>query len=293
MTANRSEGGPVAVVGVGAMGGRMAARLMDAGRPVIVWNRTPEKVAPLVARGAERASSPAEAAARSRVVITMLAGPAAVRAVAAGDRGILSGIAAPSTWIEMSTVGPRTISWLSERLPQGVDLLDAPVLGSTSEAEAGSLQIFAGGDAAVVERHASLLTTLGSVLRTGPRGSGAAAKLVANLTLLSTVAVVGEALALASALGLDREVAWELLAATPLAAQAERRRASVEAGAFPLRFSLALARKDGALIADAARDAGADVRVAGAAAAWFEEALDAGLGDEDYSAVIRHIVEKR
>jgi 3-hydroxyisobutyrate dehydrogenase-like beta-hydroxyacid dehydrogenase len=102
--------------------------------------------------------------------------------------------------------------------------------------------------------------------------------------------VLGEALALAEGLGLPREVAFEVLAATPIAAQAERRRASVESGEYPRRFSLSLARKDADLVAEAAAAAGVDLRLAEAARSWLREAEEAGWGVEDYSALLAHIL---
>jgi 3-hydroxyisobutyrate dehydrogenase-like beta-hydroxyacid dehydrogenase len=134
---------------------------------------------------------------------------------------------------------------------------------------------------------------LGSPLHVGPLGSGAAAKLVANTTLVGTIGVLGEALALADGLGLPREKAFEVLAATPLGAQAERRRESVESGEYPPRFALYLARKDAELVAAAAREAGVDLRLTEAARSWLAEAEEAGLGDRDYSAVLARILERR
>jgi 3-hydroxyisobutyrate dehydrogenase-like beta-hydroxyacid dehydrogenase len=279
----------VAVVGLGGMGSRIARRLLDAGHRVIVWNRTPAKAKELVARGAEQAATPADAARRADAVITMVADPAALQAVSEGADGIAAGVDEATTVIEMSTVGPAAISRLAAALPEG-RLLDAPVLGSLPEAEAGTLTIFVGGPAELVEAWTPLLFTLGSPLHVGPLGAGAAAKLVANTTLFGTLGVLGEALALADGLGLSRDVAFEVLAGTPVAAQAERRRPSVETGEYPQRFSLSLARKDAELIAEAAAMAGVGLRLAAAALSWIGEAEDAGLGEEDYSAVLAHIL---
>ena len=124
----------------------------------------------------------------------------------------------------------------------------------------------------------------------GPLDSGAAAKLVANTTLFGTLGVLGEAIALAQGLGLSREAAFEVLAATPVAAQAERRRDAVEADEYPRRFSLALARKDAELIADAAASAGVDLRLAAAARSWPVDAGEAGWGDRDSAAVLSRIL---
>jgi 3-hydroxyisobutyrate dehydrogenase-like beta-hydroxyacid dehydrogenase len=282
----------VAVVGLGAMGSRIAARLLDAGHDVVVWNRSPEKAEPLVERGASRADSPAAAASEAEAVLVMVADPAALRTVTEGTEGVLAGARRGTTIIQMSTVGPAHVAALAASLPDGVELLDAPVLGSLTEVEAGTLKVFAAGDATVVERWKPLLSALGTVLHVGPIGAGAAAKLVANSALLSTMAALGEALALARRLGLSREDAFEVLGATPLAAQAERRRDAYSSGEYPLRFELGLARKDADLITATADAAGVDAKVARAVADWFADAEQAGEGESDYSAILRHIAER-
>ncbi|MDQ3769464.1 MAG: NAD(P)-dependent oxidoreductase [Actinomycetota bacterium] len=280
----------VAFIGVGAMGGRMARRLLDAGHELTVWNRTPSKAMPLVDAGAARASTPAEAARGAEVVITMVADRAALEAVSERPEGIA---AHAKTVVEMSTVGPAAVSGLRALLGPEAELLDAPVLGSVSEAEAGTLQIFVGGDEALFERIRPLLEELGSLVHVGPLGAGAAAKLVANLTLLGTLGLLGETLALADGLGLSREATWKVLDGTPLAGQAERRRPAVESGEYPLRFALALARKDADLVAEAAAAAGVEVPLASGARDWFADAEAAGWGQRDYSAVLARIIGPR
>jgi 3-hydroxyisobutyrate dehydrogenase-like beta-hydroxyacid dehydrogenase len=192
--------------------------------------------------------------------------------------------------IEMSTVGPAAISRLAALLPEGVGLLDAPVLGSLAEAESGALTIFVGGPAPLAERWMPLLTALGTPHHVGPLGAGAAAKLVANSTLFGVLGVLGEALALARGLGLADVAAFEVLAASPLAAQAERRRPAIVAGRYPARFPLALARKDAELVMQAAAAAGVDLRLARAAQSWLQDAAHAGWADHDYTAVLAQIL---
>jgi 3-hydroxyisobutyrate dehydrogenase-like beta-hydroxyacid dehydrogenase len=283
----------VAVVGLGAMGGRMARRLLDAGHEVRFWNRTPDKMAQLADLGGTPAESPADAAHRADAVITMVSDPLALRAVTEGPAGVAAGVGGSATVIEMSTVGPEAVSRLASVLPAGTGLLDAPVLGSISEAESGSLRIFVGGPASLVERWTPLLSALGSPIHVGPVGAGAAAKLAANVTLLGVLGVLGEALALAQGLGLSRDAAFEVLASTPLAAQAERRRPAIETGEYPARFRLSLARKDADLIADAARASGIDLLLGEAVEKWFAGADDAGWGNQDYSAVLAWILRNR
>jgi 3-hydroxyisobutyrate dehydrogenase len=268
------------VVGLGGMGSRIARRLLDAGHELTLWNRTREKADSL---GAPVAASPAEAAASSEVVITMVADPPALAAVTEGPDGVAAGADGDTTVIEMSTVGPAAIERLAQQL-EG-PLLDAPVLGSLSEVEEGTLSIFVGGDEAVFERRRGLLEVLGSPLYVGPSGSGAAAKLVANSTLLTVIGAVGEAVALADALGLSRDAAFDVLGRTALADQAQRRRPALESGEFKPRFPLRLARKDADLIAEL----GLDLRLVEAASSWLAETDG---DDRDYSAVLERITRR-
>lgn len=281
----------VAVVGLGRMGSAVAGRLLTTGHEVIVWNRSPRRITPLAERGAHPAASPAEAATRAPVVITLVADLPALRAVTAGPGGVAAGVGPGSVVVDASTVGTAGTGFLTAALPAGTGLLDAPVMGSTDAAESGSLTIFAGGPGTVLERVRPVLSVLGTVVHAGPLGAGTAAKLVANAALLAVIASLGEALALARGLGLPGEVTDEVLAATPLAGQASRRRAAIESGSYPPRFALSLARKDAGLIMDAAAATGVDLRIAAAVRGWLAEAEAAGLGDRDYTAVLAAILQ--
>jgi 3-hydroxyisobutyrate dehydrogenase/2-hydroxy-3-oxopropionate reductase len=280
----------VAVVGLGAMGSRIARRLLDAGHEVVVWNRSPEKQRALLEAGATAADSPAGAAGRSDTVITMVSDPAALRAVTEGPAGVAAGVDPASTVVEMSTVGPAAVLRLASLLPAGAGILDAPVLGSVAEVEQGTLRIFVGGAQPVVECCGPLLSTLGSTMHVGPLGSGATAKLVANASLFGALTLVGEVLSLASSLGLSRDAAFDVMATTPLAAQAERRRPAIEANDYPPRFSLALARKDADLIDTETRQHDLDLRLVDAARSWFVDAERTGWAGRDYSAVLALIM---
>jgi 3-hydroxyisobutyrate dehydrogenase/2-hydroxy-3-oxopropionate reductase len=280
----------VAVVGIGVMGSRLATRLLRTGHTVLIWNRSPDKLSPLIELGARAVATPADAASGAQILITMVSDPVALRAVSEGSDGIAAGANAPLTVIEMSTVGLSAVERLASMLPRGTTLLDAPVLGSRAEAESGSLTIFVGGSAPSVARVMPVLHTFGSVIHVGELGAGNAAKLVANATLFGTLGVLGEVLALAEGLGLSDDLTYQVLAATPLAEQAERRRGAIEGGAYPARFRLALARKDAALIRDAAVASGVDLRLGKAAETWLVDADTAGLGGLDYTAMLAMIL---
>jgi 3-hydroxyisobutyrate dehydrogenase-like beta-hydroxyacid dehydrogenase len=279
----------VAVVGLGGMGRRIAARLGDAGYDLVVWNRSPERMAPLVDRGALAAESPRDAAQRADVLITMLADPTALAAVTEGDEGVAEGAHPGLTVVEMSTVGPGAVARLAGVLPGGTGLVDAPVLGSLAEVDAGSLSIFVGGSPDLVDRVTPVLAHLGTVLPIGPRGAGAAAKLVANATLVGVIAVIGEAVALGRQLGLDDHTIGRILKRTALADQAGRRLEAIRSGEYPPRFPLSLARKD----ADLIHEATARLRAVEAARSWLADAEAEGKGSLDYSAVLGTILEGR
>lgn len=281
----------VAVVGLGAMGGRMARRLLEAGHEVTVWNRTSARMAALAEFGARPAPSPAAAAGQAEAVITMVSDPDALAAVTAGPDGVLAGLDRKATLIQMATVGVEPVLALASALPAAEQLLDAPVLGSLTEVESGSLTVFAGGAPDLVRHWTPTLSALGTVMHVGPPGAGAAAKLVANSTLFGMLGVLGEALALGEALGLPGGIIFDVLSRTPIAPQAQRRRAPVESGEFPLRFELALAVKDTDLVVQAGQESGADLRLAQAARSWFADAARVGRGGHDYSEVLAHIVE--
>ncbi|MGH3730651.1 MAG: NAD(P)-dependent oxidoreductase [Micromonosporaceae bacterium] len=279
----------VAIIGLGAMGSRIAERFLDAGHQVVVWNRTPDKAQPLVARGASQADTPGDAAGRADLVAIIVSDPAALRAVTERPDGIASGIG-DATVAQMSTVEPQAVAALAAALPEGTGVLDAPVLGSLSEAESGTLKVFLGGTPELVERWSPTLSAIGTPMYVGGLGTGTAAKLLANSALLASLSAVGEALALADALDLPTDVAFDVLSVTPLGAQANRRREAVTSGDYPLRFSLGLALKDADLITGTANTHGVDMRIAAAVRSWYAHADHAGRRDEDYSAIIDHIL---
>jgi 3-hydroxyisobutyrate dehydrogenase-like beta-hydroxyacid dehydrogenase len=276
----------VAVVGLGAMGSRIAKRLLARGHAVVVWNRDRAKAEAIAKAGAVVAESPADAALGAEAVITMVTDPEALEAVTSGRDGVLAG-GSSATLIQMSTVGAGATARLAGSIPAEMGFLDAPVLGSISEAESGTLKIYVGGPDDLVGHWRELLSDLGDVLHVGPVGAGSAAKLVVNAVLVGVIAVLGESLALSKALGLRQEVTFDVLETTALAAQAKRRRQALESGEFPPRFTLSLARKD----ADLILEVDPALRVLAAGRAWLAEAEEVDRGGEDYSVVLAYILE--
>ncbi|MEV0645878.1 NAD(P)-dependent oxidoreductase [Phytomonospora sp. NPDC050363] len=258
----------IAVLGLGRMGAAIAGRLLSTGHHVTVWNRTTAKAAPLAEAGAVVAETPALAVAEAEFVITMLSGPSALEAVADEAIGALPD---GCTLIDMSTVGPDAARALAARLPEGVAMVDAPVMGSVDKAATGTLTVLVGGSA-----DAEVLGDLGAVVRCGEIGAGAALKLVVNTAMITAVAAVAETLALAEALGLPADLIEKTLSAGPLAAALTRARSTTAA------FPVAHAAKDLAL-AEAA--SGHTFAMSTAA----REVLRGADGEADLSSVVAHV----
>jgi 3-hydroxyisobutyrate dehydrogenase-like beta-hydroxyacid dehydrogenase len=283
----------IAFCGLGQMGEPMASRLVDAGCEVVVWNRTPERADPLVAKDARLASTPAEAAEKAEAVITMLSTPEAVEAVVLGEDGVAAGVSDAYTLIEMSTIGHQAVRHLRERLSEQADMLDAPVLGSVSQATDGELKIFVGGEADSFRRWEPILEHLGHPRHLGPLGSGAAMKLVANWCLGVLMVGLGEALALADALELSQQDVLDVLAESPIGATVKSKRSNIESDDWSPNFKLSLAVKDLRLVSEAADELHLPLALAEGIRERMEAAEAAGKGELDYSAVIEDIRSSR
>src|SRR5688572_27413983 len=172
----------VALFGLGLMGAGMARRVLGAGFPLTIYNRTPGKATALVAAGAQLAATPREAAARADVIISMVADDAASRAVWLGENGALAGAARGAVLIEASTLTPGWIAELGQAAAQrGCELLDAPVTGSKIHAASGELSFLVGGSAAGLEKARPVLSVMSkAIVHVGLGGSGALLKLINN-----------------------------------------------------------------------------------------------------------------
>jgi 3-hydroxyisobutyrate dehydrogenase len=272
------------------MGAAMARNLLSASMEVRVWNRTREKAEPLAEDGAKVAGTPAEAAEAADFLITMLSDAAAVEAAVGGN--VLPALAEGGVWLQMSTVGTEGSDRLQKLAAErGVAYVDAPVLGTKQPAEQGALIVLASGPEEVREKCQPVFDALGNkILWLGPAGAGSRLKLVVNNWIVGLVGVLAETSALAEATGVDPARFLEVIEGGPLGlpyAQIKGKMMIEEE--FPASFSLRLARKDAALVLDAAEKEGLRLAVAGAVAARFDEALDAGYGEEDLAAVYRAV----
>ena len=279
----------IGFLGLGDMGTPMARQLLRAGHNLVVWNRSADRIAPLVHDGAEVASSPAKAAAGTEFIITMLATPEALEQVLFGTDGLAPVLSPGQMLIDMSTVGPDEARAAGARLPEGVSLVDAPVRGSVPQAESGRLEVFVGATDQEYERVRPILEALGTARRAGGRGSGAAMKLVVNLVLGAAIVGLGEALALGETLELEQGLVLDALAGSPIGPLVNAKRTNVESGRFAPSFRLRHAAKDLRLVTEAAAARGHDLKQARANRAWMDKGVEEGAGDLDFSAVVATI----
>lgn len=236
-----------AFVGLGHLGSNLAACLLRAGFDVVAVDRDPEAVARLVAKGATSAASPAEAAARAGNAITCLPSPAVSEAVLAGPGGLLEGLPAGGTWIEMSTNGRDEIVRLAAMAAEkGVATLECPVTGGVHLAATGSITALIGGDAALHERHREAIAAMCTrQFHMGPIGSAAVIKVITNMLAFIHLKATSEALMLAKRGGLDLGQAWHAIAASSGNSFVhETEGALILNGSYDIAFNIDLALKD-------------------------------------------------
>lgn len=282
-------------IGLGIMGGHMAANLQRAGHTLTVHNRSRAKAEPLLAAGASWAETPVAAAQGAEVLITMLSEPAAVRALGEGPQGFLSGLARGSLWMDCSTVNPSFSREMGATCAAvGVRFLDAPVSGSRAPAEKGELAFLVGGDAADVEAVQPLLDVMGNkVSHMGPAGAGTAMKMVTNLLLGLGAAAFAEALVLGESLGIAKETLLDsLLGGRMTPAFLAGKKAKLASGRYDVDFPLQWLHKDLQLASATAYETGAVLPTAHAAKEVFGLARAAGLGEQDYIAVYEALAHR-
>lgn len=288
----------VALVGTGRMGSAMARCLARAGLPLVVHNRTRDRAEALAAElGARVAATPAEAASGADVVLTMLADDAAVRSVYDGAEGLLAGAARGTVLADLSTVTPDTLrAFDAAARSAGVGLLDAPVSGSVTTAEAGQLTLMVGGAAEDLERARPALEPLAkAIVHVGPLGSGAAMKLAVNTVIFGLNEALAEGLVLAEAAGIDRSVAYGVIAESAVGAPyvGYKRAAFLEPDATPTAFALDLAEKDLRLIETLAASLGVPMPQARTNLEVVRAASDAFGGSVDFASVAGHLRSRR
>lgn len=280
----------IAVLGTGIMGAPIAARLLDAGFTVRVWNRTASKTAPLVEQGATATDSPADAVRGADFVLTMLADGPTVRAVM-GDA--LAAMAPDAIWLQASTVGIAHIEALAELARDvGVTFLDCPVLGTRQPAETGQLVVLAAGAAEAIERSVPVFEVIArKIIRLSGTGAASKLKLVVNGWVLGLINAGAEAIGMARELGVAPDLFLDTISGGPTDSPyvQAKARAMIDDD-YPVSFPLDLAAKDARLIVEVAGD-GVDVGAARAALAHLERASELGYGETDMAAIYRGVIK--
>ncbi|MFN4237915.1 MAG: NAD(P)-dependent oxidoreductase [Vogesella sp.] len=280
----------IAFLGLGAMGSRMAVRLLKAGHQVTVWNRSPAAALPLTKLGAQVAATPAEAARHARFVIAMVRDDDAARDVWLHPQtGALAGMAPGTVAIDSSTLSPQCSMELAAKMEQsGMQFLEAPVSGSRPQAEAGQLIYFVGGDATTVELARPVLAEMGQAIHAlGPVGVAAFTKLATNALLGVQVTAMAELVNMLKHAGLAPASVLDAVAATVVCSPFAKRAAdSMLAEDFSPQFPVDLVEKDFAYVLACAASADAAPTLA-AAHSVFWAAIEQGYADQHLTSVVK------
>lgn len=278
----------IGFVGTGIMGSQMARHLVEAGYSVVVHNRTSEKTAGLIEKGATWAGSPAAVAAQVDILFTMLAHPEAVEASAFGKDGFLEALRQGTCWVDCSTVHPSFARRMArEAKARSIHYMDAPVAGSKPQATAGQLVFLVGGSKEDVATCQPYFEVMGSkVVHVGEAGMGTALKVVVNYMLGTSMAAFAEGAALGQALGLSQETLFNMLIGGPVVPPyMVFKQPKMETGDYEAQFPLQWMQKDMHMAAVAAYESGAALPVGNSVKEVFRLAMQQGLGEQDFSAL--------
>ncbi|WP_016905318.1 NAD(P)-dependent oxidoreductase [Streptomyces xiaopingdaonensis] len=282
----------IGVVGLGTMGGGMAARLLDECGRLVVHNRTAARAEPLAARGAEVVADPGEVAAASDVVVLSLADEQAVEQTLFGSHGVLARLPAGGVVVDTSTVSPAFARRTAERVrATGHRLVDACIIGNGVHARQGELRFMVGGEKQIFDEVAPILDVLGKEVRyLGGHGLGASAKVVLNLLMGVEMQMLAEAVVLAQRAGIERGAVLEMISNSGFSSPVMRYKASVMGrGEYgDPQFRLDLMHKDMRLATDEADALGVEAPLCAETRDALAAAAEAGLGDADCAAILAH-----
>ena len=279
----------VGFIGLGNMGGGMAGNIQKAGYPMVVFDIREEVVKPFLDGGARLASSPAEVARLSDVILTSLPGPREVEQVATGAEGVLEGINPGGIYVDLSTSRPTLIREIEPKFREkGCHVLDAPVSGGKSGAATRNLAVMVGGEREIFDRIKPLLDAFGDkVFYAGSIGAGSVAKLVHNMIGHGVRQAIAEGLTLGVKAGVEPEALWQCVRRGSLGRMSglhEGIARTVFRGEFePASFSLALSRKDVGLATDLGREFNVPMPLANLVEQIAIEGMNRGWGDRDSS----------
>jgi len=282
-----------AYIGLGHLGGKLASCLLRAGFALTVHDRNRPAADPLIAAGAAWAATPREAAAEVDAVITCLPSPAATQAVLTGKDGVLAGLRAGGTWIEMSTLDRDSIVHFAATAEAcGVRTLECPVTGGVHLAAVGKVTVLVGGDADLFTQHRPALAAMGrEILHMGPLGSAAVMKVITNMLAFIHLVACGEALMLAKRGGLDLAQAFHAIrASSGNSFVHETEGQLILNGSYDIDFTMALANKDLGFALGFAREFGVPLDLAALAAETFRRAT-AAFGEGAQSTMVVKLLE--
>jgi 3-hydroxyisobutyrate dehydrogenase-like beta-hydroxyacid dehydrogenase len=280
-------------VGLGHMGGNMAARFLAAGYTVYGQERTRERAQHLERDGLRWCDTPREVAEAADVLFTSLPDDTVLDSVASGPDGILAGLAAPKIWVDMSTVSPRASRELAERVgARGATMLDAPVSGSVPQVQAGTLTIMVGGDEQAYARVEPLLRELGSPTHIGTNGQGLVLKLAINISLAVQMLAFSEGLLLAERAGIDPKLAIDVMTKSAIGSPMLKARADLVLD-LPEEawFDVGLMQKDVALALDTGRELRVPLPSAAAADTVLTVARASGYERRDIAALFEVLAQ--
>jgi 2-hydroxy-3-oxopropionate reductase len=284
----------VGFIGLGIMGGPVAANLVKAGHQVTGYNRSPAKAEALAARGGRAAGSIAEAVRGSDVVITMLPDTPDVEQVVLGDGGVFASAAPGTLYIDMSTIRPDAAARIAAAGGQrGVRVLDAPVSGGEQGAIDGTLSIMVGGEPGDFEAGRPLLEAAGkTIVHVGPAGSGQTVKAANQLIVAGTIELVAEAIVFLEAHGVDMEAATTVLGGGLAGSTVlQRKGAAMLRRDFTPGFRAELHHKDLGIVTSAARDAGVIIPAGALVAQLMASLLAQGDGGLDHGALLKLVAQ--
>jgi 3-hydroxyisobutyrate dehydrogenase-like beta-hydroxyacid dehydrogenase len=285
--ASAKTGGPIGFIGLGHMGGNMAARLLAAGYEVHGEAQSRDGAQQLIADGLQWRDTPREVAESVEIVFTSLPNDDVLERVASGADGILAGLGAGKVLVDVSTVSPSYSRSLAKRVGMvGSAMLDAPVSGSVPQVQAGTLTIMVGGDVEAYGRVEPILRELGTPTHIGENGQGLALKLAINISLAVQMLAFAEGLLLADRAGIDRELAAGVMTASPIGSPMLRAREQLVLDLPETAwFDIGLMQKDVALALDTGRQLSVPLPSAAAADQMLTVARAAGYERRDLAAL--------
>ena len=282
----------VGIIGTGMLGNVVGLRLLNSGYHIFAYNRTRSKTSELEGAGAHVCDSPGQVAKKSNLVITLVRDADAVKQVSFAREGIVSGAHAGLVVADMSTINPIDSVQISKRFAEScVDMIDVPVMGGPNVAISGDLTMMAAGDKSVFERVKPVLDIIASkIFYLGEGGTAHAVKLAMNIQIAMLALSISEGITLARGAGIDPNMFLDILNSTYFKTGMSQNKAlKMVQGKFPATFTLANLTKDLHTIVETSESFGTDLPMTKRAEQIYKDAVEAGLGELDYTGILEYI----